>query len=51
MAGEILAGVLVGPAVMGVVDPKQPTIAFLSEVGFAMLMLSVGMHLPLREPR
>ncbi len=51
VAGEVLAGVLAGPHVIGAIDPKQPTIAFLGEVGFAMLMLSVGMHLPLREPR
>jgi Kef-type K+ transport system membrane component KefB len=51
VAGEIVAGVLVGPHVIGAVDPKSPTVAFLAEVGFAMLMLSVGMHLPLREPR
>jgi Kef-type K+ transport system membrane component KefB len=49
--GEILAGVLVGPQVFGAVDPAQPTLAFLGEVGFAMLMLTVGMHLPLRDRR
>jgi Kef-type K+ transport system membrane component KefB len=49
--GEILAGVLVGPQLLGAVDPTQPTIAFLGEVGFAMLMLTVGMHLPLRDRR
>ena len=51
VVGEILAGVLVGPHVIGAVDPAEPTTAFLGEVGFAMLMLSVGMHLPLRDPR
>jgi len=51
VVGEILAGILVGPTVLGIVDPHQPTISFLSEVGFAMLMLTVGMHLPLRDQR
>lgn len=49
--GEIAAGVLVGKTVLEIVDPGEPTIAFLGEVGFAMLMLTVGMHLPLRDPR
>jgi len=51
VGGEILAGVLVGPEVIGAVDPHAPAIAFLGEVGFAMLMLGVGMHLPLRDRR
>ncbi|MFI5004272.1 MAG: cation:proton antiporter [Solirubrobacterales bacterium] len=49
--GEILAGVIVGPTVLDAVDPANPTVAFLGQVGFAMLMLTVGMHLPLRDPR
>jgi Kef-type K+ transport system membrane component KefB len=49
--GEILAGILVGPAVLGAIDPADGTLAFLGEIGFAMLMLTVGMHLPLRDPR
>ncbi len=49
--GEIAAGVIVGKTGLGIVDPTNPTIAFLGQVGFAMLMLTVGMHLPLRDPR
>jgi Kef-type K+ transport system membrane component KefB len=49
--GEIAAGVIVGKTGLGAVDPTNPTIAFLGEVGFAMLMLTAGMHLPLRDPR
>ncbi len=51
VVGEILAGIVVGPAVLGAVRPSGATIATLGEVGFAMLMLTVGMHLPLRDPR
>lgn len=49
--GEILAGILVGPTVLDAVNPANGTIAFLGEIGFAMLMLTVGMHLPLRDRR
>jgi Kef-type K+ transport system membrane component KefB len=51
VVGEILAGILVGPAVLDLVHPAAPTISTLGEVGFAMLMLTVGMHLPLSERR
>jgi len=49
--GEIAAGVIVGKTGLGAVDPANSTISFLGQVGFAMLMLTVGMHLPLRDPR
>jgi Kef-type K+ transport system membrane component KefB len=49
--GEIVAGILVGPDVLGAVDPANSTISFLRDIGFAMLMLTVGMHLPLRDRR
>jgi Kef-type K+ transport system membrane component KefB len=51
MVGEIVAGIIVGPTVLHAVAPAQATVAFLGEIGFAMLMLTVGMHLPLRERR
>ncbi len=51
VVGEIIAGILVGPEALSIVDPTNATISFLGQVGFAMLMLTVGMHLPLRDPR
>jgi Kef-type K+ transport system membrane component KefB len=47
--GEILAGVIVGRTVLDAVDPTNPTVQFLSDVGFAMLMFTVGAHIPLRD--
>jgi Kef-type K+ transport system membrane component KefB len=49
VVGEIAAGVLIGRTGLGWLDPDEPTVAFLSEVGFAMLMFVVGTHLPLRD--
>jgi Kef-type K+ transport system membrane component KefB len=49
--GEMMAGILVGPAVLGLVDPAGGSTFFLAQIGFAMLMLTVGMHLPLRDKR
>ena len=49
--GEILAGVVVGRTGLDLVDPADPTVQFLSDVGFAMLMFTVGAHIPLRDPR
>lgn len=49
--GEVAAGVIIGRTGFGAVDPAEPTIVFLAAVGFAMLMLTAGMHLPLRDRR
>ncbi len=50
VVGEIAAGVLVGQTGLREIDPADPTVVFLSAVGFAMLMFVVGTHLPLRDP-
>jgi Kef-type K+ transport system membrane component KefB len=51
VVGEILAGIVVGETGLGIVHPSDPTVAFIGQIGFAMLMLTVGMHLPLRDNR
>jgi Kef-type K+ transport system membrane component KefB len=50
VVGEIAAGVLIGKTGFGWVNTADPTLQFLSSIGFALLMLVVGTHLPLREP-
>ena len=51
VAGEIVAGVILGRSGLDVVDAENATVSFLAEAGFAMLMLTVGMHVPLRDRR
>jgi Kef-type K+ transport system membrane component KefB len=49
VVGEVVAGVALGPSGAGWLDPQEPTVAFLAEIGFAMLMFVVGTRLPLRD--
>jgi Kef-type K+ transport system membrane component KefB len=51
VAGEILAGVVLGRSGLDVVHADDPTLSLLADAGFAMLMLTVGMHVPLRDGR
>lgn len=51
VVGEIAAGVIVGATGLRAIDTGNPTLSFLSEIGFAMLMLSVGMNVPLHDRR
>lgn len=47
VVGELLAGVALGKTGAGLIKSDDPTIAFLGNIGFAMLMLVAGMHVPL----
>jgi Kef-type K+ transport system membrane component KefB len=51
VVGEIGAGVIFGVSGLGAIDPTQPTLVLLGDVGFATLMFTVGMHLPIADPR
>jgi Kef-type K+ transport system membrane component KefB len=48
VVGEIAAGVIVGKTGFRIIDVADPTLSFLTDIGFAMLMFSVGMSVPLR---
>src|SRR5262249_42735892 len=50
IVGELLAGLVVGRSGFGWVHPAEPTTAFLASIGFAMLMVAAGMHVPVRQP-
>jgi Kef-type K+ transport system membrane component KefB len=49
VVGELLAGVALGKTGAGLVKASDPTIAFLGNLGFAVLMMVAGMHVPLRN--
>jgi len=46
--GELLAGVLVGPSVLGVVDPSNETVHLFGELGVVILLFSIGLETDLK---
>jgi Kef-type K+ transport system membrane component KefB len=51
VAGELVAGVLVGPRVAHLVDPRDPTLALLADLGFGLVMFVAGSQVPIRDSR
>jgi Kef-type K+ transport system membrane component KefB len=49
VVGELLAGVALGKTGAGLIKSDNTTIAFLGNIGFAVLMMVAGMHVPLRN--
>jgi Kef-type K+ transport system membrane component KefB len=47
--GELLAGVLLGASVVGVVDPKNETVHLLAELGVVILLFEIGLETDLRK--
>ncbi|HEU4749271.1 MAG TPA: cation:proton antiporter [Gemmatimonadaceae bacterium] len=46
--GELLAGVLLGASVLGLLDPTDPVIHALAELGVMVLLFEIGLHTDLR---
>lgn len=42
--GELLAGVLVGGSILGIVDPSDPVIHLLAEIGVVILLFEIGLE-------
>jgi Kef-type K+ transport system membrane component KefB len=47
--GELIAGVLLGKSVLGLLDPTDPVIAALSELGVIVLLFEIGLDTDLRR--
>lgn len=47
VVGEIVAGVLLGRSGLGWIDPRDPVLRLLAEVGFVFLMFLAGMEIDL----
>ena len=45
VVGEILAGIVIGPSVLGLVHGDEPTLELLAEIGFAFLMFLSGLEI------
>lgn len=44
VVGELIAGVILGGSVLGLLDPAEPTILLLAEVGVLILLFEIGLH-------
>jgi len=51
VVGQLLAGVVLGRTLLDVVHPENADLALLYDVGFATLMFTIGMQVPLHDRR
>jgi Kef-type K+ transport system membrane component KefB len=51
LLGELVAGIVLGPTGLGVLDARDGTFRFLADVGFALVMFEAGSHIPVRDVR
>lgn len=49
VVGELIAGVLLGGSVLGIVDPNDPVIHALAELGVLILLFEIGLHTDLKS--
>jgi Kef-type K+ transport system membrane component KefB len=51
VVGQLLAGVVMGKTGLRWIDPEKSDLSLLYTLGFATLMFSAGMNVPLHDPR
>src|SRR5688500_314053 len=49
VVGELIAGVLLGGSVLGIVDPNDPVIHSIAELGVLVLLFEIGLHTDLKS--
>lgn len=49
VVGELLAGVVLGPSVIGFVDPTLPPLHLLAEIGVVLLLFGIGLETDLKR--
>ncbi|HKP29891.1 MAG TPA: cation:proton antiporter [Gemmatimonadales bacterium] len=47
--GELLAGILLGPSLLGIIDPASPVMHTLGELGIVILLFQIGLHTNLKD--
>lgn len=48
--GELLVGLALGATGLRLLDTRDPTFAFLADIGFGLVMFIAGTHVPMRDP-
>jgi Kef-type K+ transport system membrane component KefB len=49
VVGELLAGILLGPSVIGFVDPTLPPLHLMAEIGVVLLLFAIGLETDLKK--
>jgi len=49
VVGELLAGVILGPSLVGFVDPTTPALHLIAEIGLVMLLFGIGLETDLKR--
>jgi len=49
VVGELLAGVLLGTSLLGLIDPTEPVLRSLAELGVLVLLFEIGLHTDLKS--
>lgn len=49
VVGELLAGIILGGSLLGIVDPADPVLSTLAEIGVLVLLFEIGLHTDIRS--